>query len=104
MGIAKHTPGPWSTEKERVSLIGGNAPCINIFQLRGSVVARIYQVQQGEDEREANADLIAAAPELLALVKEFYSEMLMEYTDNLGIAPACIHNANFLLGKLGELP
>jgi hypothetical protein len=64
----QHTPGPWFL----------NGPW-NIYadrtaqQMRGKCVAQI--VKQGNtEEREANARLIAAAPELLAALESLVSD------------------------------
>lgn len=61
----KYTPGPWHTEKARIYLMGGDAPCINIVANDNGVTARLYQLRRDLTESEANAKLISAAPELL---------------------------------------
>ena len=61
----KHTPGPW----------GRNiAPAWKypiIFAGRNTHVAYIFTNELSESEQEANADLIAAAPDLLQVTKDF---------------------------------
>lgn len=70
----KHTPGPWKTRR-----FDNEADGRHNFTVQAALceVARMSQVDQ--DVAEANARLIAAAPELLALA---------EKTEQLaGIAP-----------------
>lgn len=83
----KHTPGPWkwvgtkSNPKSRSYLRGGESGfesvgcCLNDFT-----------------ENEANAVLIAAAPELLELLDEIIQSGLQQHTQHQGIA---------LLARLG---
>jgi hypothetical protein len=59
---AKHTPGPWhvqypSSNDPELAIVGG-----------GIVIADMYGVH---DTPQANARLIAAAPELLELVRAY---------------------------------
>lgn len=56
MKTATHSRGPWEAE------------CKDIYDIDGDFVARLYNTKP--DEVEANAHLIAAAPELLAACKE----------------------------------
>ena len=57
-GAPKHTPGPWEARRDRINVVGKG------------VVATANNPWNDEREREANARLIAAAPELYALVEE----------------------------------
>ena len=59
---AAHTPGPWS----RNIRAGGKYPMV--FAGRNQHVAAVQQ-QQDPAETEANIDLVAAAPDLLALAE-----------------------------------
>ena len=65
MSAQKHTPGPW----------GRNiAPAWKypiIFAGRNTHVAYIFTNELSESEQEANANLIAAAPDLLQVTKDF---------------------------------
>ncbi len=60
---AKHTPGPWHTVNSGSAVVG------NIAEIEKSFVASVYGRDGGVDDRcptlQANARLIAAAPELL---------------------------------------
>lgn len=55
---AKHTPGPWTVHGRRAGL--------TIRDAKDRPVAEPWLTDISHDEREANARLIAAAPELLA--------------------------------------
>lgn len=65
MTEAKHTLGPWTTGGYNIKANNGNL-----------LVAKLYRLQQPEDpESDANARLIAAAPDLLASLKEVAYEL-----------------------------
>lgn len=73
--MSKHTPGPWAVQKEVIALYnsaGGwanDAQRINGRTPYGYCVAQV--VGSMDAERQANAYLIAAAPELLSTLKLF---------------------------------
>lgn len=73
MSISKHTPGPWTLDdrgyKYIVSKSGNGYITRDICRLDGSTMAALAQ--------EANARLIAAAPELLEALEE-----LLRYHEN----------------------
>ena len=69
--MSEHTPGPWH--------YGGIARIYAYHEgphkfLHSRVVSLVpaAELENGEDERRANARLIAAAPELLAALKDLY--------------------------------
>ncbi len=69
---APHTPGPWEQwgEGKEIGIgpaAGGVAVC-DVTTTTGEGFYRPHSAAQGE----ANARLIAAAPDLLAFVREFY--------------------------------
>lgn len=72
----KHTPGPWATEYRATSR-GGYAQ--EIFDSKGELIATAawypikYSVTTTTTNREANARLIAAAPDLLEAIEEALS-------------------------------
>lgn len=79
---AKHTPGPWSVgdagdwraEHEYSSAYSSMA----ITEAKGSVVAlAVQQDFEGDDDLAANALLIAAAPDLLEVLKDLLSGVLL---------------------------
>ena len=59
---AQHTPGPWKLEGAEI--IGSNGSMV-VDPFDGSRAAKLLTI----DEREANASLIAAAPDLLAFAE-----------------------------------
>ena len=60
--MSKHTPGPWQPSKSRTNPYAVYAPH---GQTTRSSIASIALYDDCYDEAEANARLIAAAPELL---------------------------------------
>lgn len=69
--MSKHTLGPWVSHKYP-STGGGNAFVIQAGALRGITVASLspgHTTDRVEETAEANARLIAAAPELLEALK-----------------------------------
>lgn len=67
MYTTKHTPGPWEIIEDAV---------IEIIPVdTGDVIAYVEQAGYNRDEVQANAYLIAAAPELLKMMKETLVEM-----------------------------
>lgn len=57
---AKHTPGPWIV----------NYDGLNIDTKQDGGIEQVARVSRTNEEREANARLIAAAPDLLDALKE----------------------------------
>jgi len=67
---AQHTPGPWS-----ISPTSNPSSEFGIVAIDGTIVSRLdYWHDEAEAESEANARLIAAAPELLAALRELLLE------------------------------
>ncbi len=93
MAEQKHTPGPWVVSRESNEWNSPTAPRREIDALKACEFGgeptryRLACVQypptqagtMGAQEREANARLIAAAPDLLAALKEALSELATEY-------------------------
>lgn len=66
---SKYTPGPWFTTREGFSTVYVEA------RLRGSIlqeVAACGPTELGSEQQEANARLIACAPELLEALEIMY--------------------------------
>lgn len=73
MATTKHTPGPWR------AIAGAYGPRVETDQ--GIIIAKLnwretlrggeYDEGEQEGQHEANADLIASAPELLAALERF---------------------------------
>ena len=72
---AQHTPGPWTVqtpEKRKNGYENWNTYCVR--SSRNVHLATVGHVDRfHEDDHEANARLIAAAPELLAALELIYS-------------------------------
>lgn len=66
---AKHTPGPWMVQMRRGSL-GTRGHIAVLGPDFGSGHGDVVRTMGTTEREEANARLIAAAPELLAAVKE----------------------------------
>ena len=67
-----HTPGPW---KENNGVIMGDFFWIAQMELTGG------EDEKGDKEQKANARLIAAAPDLLAMLKTVTDELEAEVND-----------------------
>lgn len=63
----KHTPGPWEPRQRQDGVISEHGDSPWTVAARGRLIATIHS--QGGEEL-ANANLIAAAPDLLALARE----------------------------------
>ena len=61
--MAEHTPGPWAHYDDR------DTTQRHEIAATGKTVARIYCTNGHEEEDDANARLIAAAPELLSALE-----------------------------------
>lgn len=71
--MSKHTPGPWKK-------LGGNN-CHMVVNASGEVVGQVTGSRRGRtraprhDEAQANARLIAAAPDLLSILKTLQDKL-----------------------------
>lgn len=74
----KHTPGPWAARKdpEGLAIVGGSGEYPGLPEYVG-MIKNIY----GRDE--ANARLIAAAPELLEALKEIHADTSLWWTPGM---------------------
>lgn len=74
MSKYKHTPGPW--EASFTDCLGGPASYCRIRPVSGEMFGRFTSLEiatmnmMDEDEQQANARLIAAAPDLLEALQE----------------------------------
>lgn len=96
--MSKHTPGPWEVSEDD--------PCE--VQREGTVafVAMVLPAPElgwdMNEEREANARLIAAAPDLLALVERLAQRRFTESADNTGDLSAAARELLKRLKATGE--
>ena len=66
----KHTPGPW-TDNYRFTPAQAH---LEIYATPGArCIAKVFNADFSHGEKEANARLIAAAPELLEALKNLYT-------------------------------
>ena len=86
--MSGHTPGPWG-----VAVFKSGAR--SVTNQSGHFVADVQGI--GQDERNANARLIAAAPELLAACEQVVREVECHCRDYprspAGSCPACVCRA-----------
>ncbi len=66
--MSKHTPGPWIK-------VGG------LVKSLGSLEKRIADVKVTDEEGHANASLISAAPDLLAILERLKIEIILSDVD-----------------------
>ena len=79
MSQAKHTPGPWLTDRNNVHTgqIATIHHCLNNNWVE-VWTDKWAETGLGEAEQEANARLIAAAPELLEALQALLAESVYE--------------------------
>lgn len=73
--MSKHTPGPWTYDPKHFCIVGAGPPkwdADNPDAQRAKIIST-YGAMGGDDTR-ADALLMAAAPELLALLDEFLDQ------------------------------
>ena len=63
----KHTPGPWVIKRDRDDI------CID------TDIKRIVRIYPHYADQEANAHLIAAAPEMLEMLKDVFNDRAKKY-------------------------
>ena len=68
--IIKHTPGPWYHSDRRTGRI-----CISSKQMQIAIIPYL------DDEAEANAALLTAAPDMLALLQQINEKGVFEPDD-----------------------
>ena len=67
--MSKHTPGPWNVVEHDYIVSKENRDY-------GRIIARILKIDISDPAEEANAHLIAAAPEMFALLEEIESKRI----------------------------
>jgi hypothetical protein len=92
--MSKHTPGPWAVTKKQPTVVvneGGNRWVARAFIGNG----KSPRFHNDPDEAEANARLIAAAPDLLDALKSFIGESRLGSTleQRVALATAAIASA-----------
>jgi len=121
--MAQHTPGPWEWSKyaggkeqaERARAVGleptrsltndGDTPVMGDDGLVASVALRDYSVkksqrwQADDEERDANARLIAAAPDLLVVLEHAVARAEVANAEGNPILSAWLPDARAALAK-----
>lgn len=94
MSGATHTPGPWQTDRNNVHA----GQIATIHHCKGNDWIEVWSTNWPEDEdtQEANARLIAAAPELLAALEILVSQYDSSSDFTMG---GNLTNEGFLLGR-----
>ena len=81
MNTNKHTPGPWNIEHDKIE---GIRPICQLYHPCGDIVDwPTDNPDDGDREAEANAALIAAAPDLLAALEALQKEAWKNRTGNV---------------------
>lgn len=88
----KHTPGPWCLDPLQLGTVG------DICTLDGTPIAQAQMRQpmaagKPDDERQANARLIAAAPDLLDALRDMVSDRNQLSEATVSFAKAAIAKA-----------
>ena len=78
----KHTPGPWVVDSGN-----GTACYIRPADHEPGVMAVAQVCKRGWSEKQANARLIAAAPEMLAALKDALDALIQSATEARHIEP-----------------
>ena len=87
MSEVKHTPGPWIIGNSGTSVYALGDEGSNRFYLHiDTWVDRKHQSEKSVAEAEANAHLIAAAPDLLAALRAFDHGETVHGTHSPGVA------------------
>ena len=91
MPISKHTPAPWKRSKYKV------------FSASGALIAHTRPTVECSGEDEANARLIAAAPELLQALLDLIGTMCsadgVDLEDDLDCIDSCVESAHEAIAK-----
>ena len=91
----QHTPGPWEVRARRDDQVNGGTYRSLYSQNPGGWLG---DIRAGSGEEDANARLIAKAPEMLELLKEF------AYGDNRAIGDAVSEAWRLIAETEGEKP
>ncbi len=90
MNTAQHTPGPWMVEPDEDGLF--------LVVDESREMDYIY-IDQQQDNREANARLIAAAPEMLAALEVVVESWTSQFERNGHLAPDWCKQARAAIAK-----
>lgn len=99
--MSEHTPGPWTVAGD--SIVVGPSGNV-IAECCGYSVRATDPAQRAQGGREANARLIAAAPEMLSLLTEFLcdQETLCEPYSNKSLCEKAVELLARIEGREAE--
>ncbi len=89
--MTKHTPGPWHTDSDMHTAVNSSEPKKHIAMVN---FYNAHEHRMTEEEHQANAHLIASAPDLLKALIELttvFEELLGETFDQADKAIAKAH-------------
>lgn len=86
--MSRNTPGPWYAKREGYSTVYVKA---RILGRLIQEVAACGPTDAGQDQQDANARLIAAAPELLEALKAFVAD----WSDDTGMSGPSYESVRF---------
>lgn len=89
--MGKHTPGPWH--------VNDGKGCRWIETSKDDVIARIYKDACSRETFDANASLIAAAPDLLDALERVVHAWTSQFEMNGHIAPDWCKTARAAIAK-----
>ncbi len=91
--MMEHTPGPWEVEMSHSD---------DLYRVTGMAIGSKCPINIVTDVREANAKLIAAAPEMLKIIKHLI-EQVEEYPVDCEHVPEAFDMARDLIDKMKEV-
>lgn len=96
MAAATHTPGPWSAGAFQDRGLPAYTPVS-----ANTLLAKVYSTNYGDQaQSEANARLMAAAPDLLACARDLVDHLVFNTSPPAGLVDA--FRAAIRLAEIGE--
>jgi len=92
----QHTPGPWTLEKEHLPIVVNGANGYTVAHGCGNPASQYWE---RNSEAAANARLIAAAPELLAALRNIESVLARMTEQNAAMNPFPLAEARAAIAK-----
>lgn len=95
MSDAKHTPGPWGVDPKR---------SFRVLDVSDNTICSTGSCDHIRDQWEANAHLIAAAPDLLSACEEAFDAMHDDGHERMGMGRAIEACRAAIAKAKGETP
>lgn len=107
MSAPKHTPGPWFVEPILLPPLNRRRACGGVIVARGVNIATVWGDEEVEPsfrtpkgaEADANAALVAAAPELLEALRKCVGALVADVADDSKDYPTVVHEAWAAIAK-----